>query len=171
MTGIFGARKRNPQIPPERCFFPSACQSSLSPPTAAARAVHATATLQKSLASAHGWDEVWWPPFDLCVCVCVCVLFYACAPSNLTRWIQRGNAGWSQRDTPCGNCWRLCSSNGWLERPCKQYKHVLQASVSKQTRPPVSLLDHLRTAFKYTPRAAALFTSDQAQVSSFNGYH
>lgn len=40
------------------------------------------------------------------------------------------------------------------QRPCKQHKHVLQAGLSMQTRPPVSL-DHLRAAFTHTHTHAA----------------
>lgn len=72
MTGIFGALKRNPQIPPERCFFPlrvsllSLLRQRLpglfSPPRRSRNRWHRLAV----------WDEVARPPFDLRVYERVC---------------------------------------------------------------------------------------------------
>lgn len=135
MTGIFGAVKPNPQIPPERCCFPSLCQSFLPPPTLAAGTVLTTAVPHKSLASAPCRGQHLTSVCEY-VCVCVHAFYFKLAPSILTRWTQKQNAGGSQRDTPCGNCISAATAD-WSIRA--NSKHVLRASVLMQTRPPVIL--------------------------------
>lgn len=98
--------------------------------------------------------------------ICVCVFYFkpvsSSAPSNLTGWIQKGSAGWSQRDA----LWQLLASLQ-LERPCKQHKHVLQASVLMQTRPPASPGSPVRYSQTHTHTHHGL---QLCSVSFFNGY-
>lgn len=97
------------------------------------------------------------------ICVCVCSILSLCLRVLLQTWrdgLGKGALAGAKET-------RLVLASLQQQRlagtAVQTVKHVLQASLLMQTRPPA------RYTQTHTPRAAALFASDQARVAEAEG--